>query len=198
LDYRVKALDEYNAIIKIDEDVERRRMMRMSVKQGVIAAESLKKRIRETTPNPGLTPPTTTNSVSPPSTIATDDLDMNNDKELSDAYQHCLNGNQLALVFQFARACEEYEIGLNVMLQAARAQTDPTKIKILRDMISHYLTKAESCKQRSETQRLDLAIEKIKEDTAGDTTIIENPMLDELINEDKKQQSPSQPSCRQQ
>lgn len=56
--------------------------------------------------------------------------------------------------FRFAQACEEYEIGLNVMLQAARgkffqfllfthlhhlAETNPAKVKILHDVVKHSL-----------------------------------------------------------
>jgi len=91
----------------------------MKVKQGLIVAESLKKRIRETRTNSRLTPspspPTTaTSSLSSPSINPHDNrkfnhkseyeiihfvflVDLNNstDKELIDAYQHCLNGNQL-------------------------------------------------------------------------------------------------------
>jgi len=37
----------------VDEDDDRRRMIRMKVKQGVAAAESLKKRIREINSNAG-------------------------------------------------------------------------------------------------------------------------------------------------
>ncbi len=92
-------------------------MLRMKIKQGVIVAENLKKRIRETTnTNSGLTPPNSTCLSSPsPSIIPHDDcklknkfyyfeilffflfvvVDLNNDKVLFDAYQHCLNGNQL-------------------------------------------------------------------------------------------------------
>jgi hypothetical protein len=57
--------------------------------------------------------------------------------------------------FIFAQACEEYEMGLTVMLRAARckftlifhslflnysslAETNPTKIKILRDVVIIY------------------------------------------------------------
>ncbi|CAF4782427.1 unnamed protein product [Rotaria sp. Silwood1] len=191
LDYRVQALDEYLAIIKVDEDADRRRMLRMKVKQGVVVAEDLKKRIKEATTNSESTPSVTTTSLLPsPSTSPSDDLDLNNDKELFDAYQHCLNGNQLMNAFMFARACEEYEIGLDVMLRVARTETDPTKIKILRNMIIHYLNKAESCKQRCETQRLDLAIEKIKQDSENDTTI-----MNESTYEEKKQRSPLQQTC---
>jgi hypothetical protein len=84
----------------------------MKVTQGVQVAEGLKKRIRETTTNSGFTPPATTSSLSSPTLTHTNDrkcnhnseyemidfivlVDLNNDKELSDAYQHCLNGNQL-------------------------------------------------------------------------------------------------------
>ncbi|CAF3711691.1 unnamed protein product [Rotaria sordida] len=179
LDYRVQALDEYLAIIKVNEDTDQRRMLRMKVKQGVVVAEDLKKRIKETTTNSGLTPSLTTTTI-----------DINNDKELFDAYQHCLNGNQLMNAFMFAQACEEYEIGLDVMLRVARTETDPTKIKVLRNVISHYLNKAESCKQRREAQRLDLAIEKIKQDSENDVTI-----MNESIDEEKKQPSSLQQTC---
>ncbi|CAF2803364.1 unnamed protein product [Rotaria sp. Silwood2] len=166
-------------------------MLRMKVKQGVVVAEDLKKRIKEATTNSESTSPLTTTSLLPsPSMSPCDDLDLNNDKELFDAYQHCLNGNQLMNVFMFARACEEYETGLDVMLRVARTETNPTKIKILRDMIIHYLTKAESCKQRCETQRLDLAIQKIKENSENDTTI-----MNESTYEEKKQRSPLQQTC---
>ena len=39
-------------------------MMRMNVNQGIAAAEALKKRIKETTTNSGLTPPSTTTTTS--------------------------------------------------------------------------------------------------------------------------------------
>ncbi|CAF2060004.1 unnamed protein product [Rotaria magnacalcarata] len=44
--------------------------------------------------SPPLPPATTPNTIPSPSIVSTDDLDFNNDKELFDAYQHCLNGNQ--------------------------------------------------------------------------------------------------------
>ncbi|CAF1930144.1 unnamed protein product [Rotaria magnacalcarata] len=190
LDYRLKALDEYLAIIKIDEDVDRRRLLRIKVQQGVAAAESLKKRIKDTaTAHSGLTPPLTTSSLPSPSIVA----GFNEDKELFDAYQHCLNGNQFMNSFIFVQACEEYETGLSVMLRIARNEIDPNKIKILKDVISHYLTKAELCKQRCETQRLDLAIEKIKQDAANDATL-----TNESTVEEKKQKLPLQQTCRTQ
>ncbi|CAF1513209.1 unnamed protein product, partial [Rotaria sordida] len=73
---------------------------------------------------------------------------------------------------------------------SSTAETDPTKIKVLRNVISHYLNKAESCKQRREAQRLDLAIEKIKQDSENDVTI-----MNESIDEEKKQPSSLQQTC---
>ncbi|CAF4063258.1 unnamed protein product [Rotaria magnacalcarata] len=174
----------------VDEDVDRRRLLRIKVQQGVAAAESLKKRIKDTaTVHSGLTPPLTTSSLPSPSIVA----GFNEDKELFDAYQHCLNGNQFMNSFIFVQACEEYETGLSVMLRIARNEIDPNKIKILKDVISHYLTKAESCKQRCETQRLDLAIEKIKQDAANDATLTNESTIEE-----KKQKLPLQQTCRTQ
>lgn len=55
--------------------------------------------------------------------------------------------------FRFAQACEEYEIGLTVMLQAARgtslsfssfshlhslAESNPSKVKILHNMVKDF------------------------------------------------------------
>ncbi|UJR36282.1 hypothetical protein I4U23_029012 [Adineta vaga] len=194
LDYRVRALDEYAAITKVDEDADRKRMLKMKTAQGVKAAEDLKKRIRESASNSGLTPPptttTTTSLSSSPTIMNTDPLDLNNDKELFDAYQHCLNGDQLVNAFRFAQACEEYETGLSVMFHVSQMETDPTKKKILRDVITHFLSKAELSKQRNETQRIDLTIEKIKQDAASDNTI-----HDEIVNDEKKQQSIPQQTC---
>ncbi|CAF4811236.1 unnamed protein product, partial [Rotaria sp. Silwood2] len=82
-----------------------------------------------------------------------------NNKELSEAYQHCLNGNQLMNVSRFGQGFEEYQIGLTVMLRAARTETDPVKSKILRDVISFYLDKAEMCKSKHEAQQLDIDME---------------------------------------
>jgi hypothetical protein len=55
----------------VDEDIDRKQILRMKVKQGVSAAESLKKRIRETTTHTGLTPPpaATATSLLPSPTI---------------------------------------------------------------------------------------------------------------------------------
>lgn len=61
LNYRVRALDEYIAIIKIDEDENRKRTLRMKVKQGIATAETLKRR--------NILPPTT---ISPSSDHCTD------------------------------------------------------------------------------------------------------------------------------
>ncbi|CAF3656849.1 unnamed protein product [Adineta steineri] len=195
LGYHLRALDEYVAIIKIDEDADHRRTLRAKVAQGIHAAEELKKRIRETTGSSGLTPPITTSTLPSPTMIHTG-IDLNNDKELLDAYQHCLNGNQLMNQFVFEKAVEEYEKGLTVMFRVSQIETDTEKKEILRKMIIHYLSKAESCKQKSETQRLDLAIEKLKLDTANDATITEHTIPDELINSEKKQQSTLPQNCR--
>ncbi|CAF1608588.1 unnamed protein product [Rotaria sp. Silwood1] len=183
LDYRVRALDEYVAIIKVDEDHDRRRMLRMKVKEGVAAAETLKKQMLPKTPN--VVPMPTT--VSSPS----ENFDLKNNKELSEAYQHCLNGNQLMNVSRFGQAFEEYQIGLTVMLRAARTETNPVKSKILRDVISFYLNKAEICKNKHESQQLDIDMEKIKEDSA-----LDNTMLNESnINTEGKQRASSQQNC---
>ena len=48
-------------------------MLRMSVQQGVIAAEVLKKRIRETAPSSELTPPATISSLPSPVTTHHDE-----------------------------------------------------------------------------------------------------------------------------
>jgi serine/threonine protein kinase len=185
LDYRVRALDEYVAIIKVDVDEERRRMLRTKVKQGVAASETLKKRMRESPPRTRSVP--TTVSPSP-----SENFDLKNDKELSDAYQHCLNGNQLMNVARFGQACEEYQIGLTVMLRAAKTETDPGKSKILHNVISFYLNKAEICKSKNEAQQLDNDMAKIREDSALDNTMIDESNL----NSDKKQQSSSsQQNC---
>jgi hypothetical protein len=89
----------------VDVDEERRRMLRTKVKQGVAAAETLKKRMRESPPR--IRPVPTTVSPSPSENCkfliyiystcrkCFFIVDLKNDKELSDAYQHCLNGNQL-------------------------------------------------------------------------------------------------------
>ncbi|CAF1052630.1 unnamed protein product [Adineta steineri] len=185
LDYRVRALDEYVAIIKVDEDDNRRHQLRSKVKQGLVAAEALKRRMRETHPNSASTvPTTTTTAASPP-----ENFDLNHNKELSDAYQHCLNGNQLVSVLRYGQACEEYQIGLSVMLRARRTETDPVKSKILHDVISFYLSKAELCKNKNEAQQLDINMAKIQEDS-----ILDNTMLDESnVNAEKK--STSQQNC---
>ncbi len=84
----------------VDVDDERRRLLRTKVKQGVAAAEILKRRMRESPPNPRSVP-----SIAPPSEnckflfhfMFTEFfflVDLKSSKELSDAYQHCLNGNQ--------------------------------------------------------------------------------------------------------
>lgn len=45
----------------MDDDIDRKQILRMNIKEGVSAAESLKKRIRESTiTNTSLTPPSTT------------------------------------------------------------------------------------------------------------------------------------------
>ncbi|CAF1430160.1 unnamed protein product [Adineta steineri] len=186
LDYRVRALDEYVAIIKVDEDDNRRHQLRSKVKQGLVAAEALKRRMRETHSNSASTVPTTTTTttVSPP-----ENFDLNHNKELSDAYQHCLNGNQLMGVLRYGQACEEYQIGLSVMLRARRTETDPVKSKILHDVISFYLSKAELCKNKNEAQQLDINMAKIQEDS-----VLDNTMLDESnVNAEKK--STSQQNC---
>ncbi|CAF0858768.1 unnamed protein product [Adineta ricciae] len=196
LDYRVRTLDEYVAITKVDEDADRKRIFKMKITQGVSAAEDLKKRIRETITNSGLTPPATTSlsssSLSPPTIMNTDPLDLNNDQVLFDAYQNCLNGNQLVNAFRFTQACEEYEKGLTVMFGVARTELDPMKKQILREVITHFLNKAESAKQRSEAQRIDLAFQKIKEDSANDSTT-----PDEVLNDEKKQSAATQTCCLQ-
>jgi hypothetical protein len=45
---------------------------------------------------------------------------------------------------------------------------------------------------------VDLAIEKIKADTASDATIMESTITDDLLNVEKRQQTSLQPNCRQQ
>ncbi|CAF1446149.1 unnamed protein product [Rotaria sordida] len=186
LDYRVRALDEYVAIIKVDEDHDRKRMLRMKVKEGLAAAEILKKRISQMN----------LNSASASTTVSssTENLDLKNNKELFQAYQHCLNGNQLMNIARFSQACEEYQIGLTVMLRAARTETDPVKSKILHDVISFYLNKAEICKDKNEAQQLDIDIEKIKENTA-----LDNTMLNEsnFITERQQRASSHQNCCLQ-
>jgi len=57
----------------VDEDTDRRRMLRMKVTQGVQIAEGLKKRIRETTTNSGFTP----SSLSSPTLTHTNDRKCN-------------------------------------------------------------------------------------------------------------------------
>ncbi|CAF1537112.1 unnamed protein product [Adineta steineri] len=186
LDYRVRALDEYVAIIKVDDDDNRRHQLRSKVKQGLVAAEALKRRMRETHSNSASTVPTTTTTAAaaPP-----ENFDLNHNKELSDAYQHCLNGNQLMGVLRYGQACEEYQIGLSVMLRARRTETDPMKSKILHDVISFYLSKAELCKNKNEAQQLDINMAKIQEDS-----VLDNTMLDESnVNTEKK--STSQQNC---
>jgi hypothetical protein len=51
--------------------------MKMKIKQGVMAAENLKKRMRETATNTGLTPPSTTSSLPSPSIVPQDDCKFN-------------------------------------------------------------------------------------------------------------------------
>ncbi|CAF1403272.1 unnamed protein product [Rotaria sordida] len=186
LDYRVRALDEYVAIIKVDEDHDRKRMLRMKVKEGLAAAEILKKRISQMNLNFA--------SASTTVSSSTENLDLKNNKELFQAYQHCLNGNQLMNIARFSQACEEYQIGLTVMLRAARTETDPVKSKILHDVISFYLNKAEICEDKNEAQQLDIDIEKIKEDTA-----LDNTMLNEsnFITERQQRASSHQNCCLQ-
>ncbi|CAF1426159.1 unnamed protein product [Adineta ricciae] len=166
LDYQVKALDEYVAIIKVDEDDNRRRTIRTKVKQGLATAEVLKRRIREMN-----SPPATTATIpTPPS----ENLDLRNDKELSEAYQRCLNGNQLMNVHRYGQACEEYQMGLSVMLRARKTETDPDKSKILHNVISFYLSKAEQCKAKNDAQQLDIDMAKIQEDSALDNTMLDD------------------------
>ncbi len=50
----------------MDEDDNRRRMLKTKVKQGVVAAETLKRRIREMNATSEATGPTTTTTSSPP------------------------------------------------------------------------------------------------------------------------------------
>ena len=75
----MRALDEYVAIIKgkrviiswnksscliVDEDADRRKLLRTKVKQGVIAAETLKRRMHEMNPHPpSIAPAATTGSA---------------------------------------------------------------------------------------------------------------------------------------
>lgn len=105
-------------------------MLRAKVKQGLAAAEVLKRRMRETT-SPAATPTSTTDTFP---------VDLRNDNELSDAYQRCLNGNHLVslldsfvnfgmicISFQmnahrYGQACEEYQMGLSVMLRARQSE----------------------------------------------------------------------------
>ena len=54
------------------------------------------------------------------------------------------------------------------------------------------MSKAESAKQRSEAQRIDLAFQKIKEDSANDSTT-----PDEVLNDEKKQSTATQTCCLQ-
>ncbi|CAF4079500.1 unnamed protein product [Adineta steineri] len=92
-------------------------------------------------------------------------------------------------VLRYGQACEEYQIGLSVMLRARRTETDPVKSKILHDVISFYLSKAELCKNKNEAQQLDINMAKIQEDS-----VLDNTMLDESnVNTEKK--STSQQNC---
>ncbi|CAF3330637.1 unnamed protein product [Rotaria socialis] len=184
LEYRVRTLDEYVAIIKIDEDHDRKRILRARVKEGLIAAESLKKRLLTKNRNAGSAPTTTSSSA--------ENLNLNDNKELSAAYQRCLNGNQFMNASRFTQACDEYQIGLTVMLRAARTETDPAKSKILHNMISFYLNKAELCKNKNEAQQLDIDMENIKEDSALDSTMLNESNVDT----EKKQRSNGQQNCR--
>jgi len=181
LDHRLRALEEYASLRRIDNDPERRQCLRMKINQGTVIAENLRKRLRE----PLESSPTTTTMISPPSPnlSPSNELDLNSDKELSEAYQHCLNGNQYMNSFVYAKACEEYEIGLSTMLRIAKNETDRDKIKILHNVISHYLTKGEICKTRLETQRWEQTLEKIKKDSSADQP-------------SRKSFSMSHPSCR--
>lgn len=56
-------------MVLVDEDADRRRMLRMKVQQGVAVAEGLKKRIKEMNMNSGSTT-TLTNSPSSSPTVA--------------------------------------------------------------------------------------------------------------------------------
>ncbi|UJR09810.1 hypothetical protein I4U23_014036 [Adineta vaga] len=188
LDYRVRALDEYVAIVKVDEDDSRRRMLRTKVKQGLAAAEVLKRRIREISSPTATTASATTVTAASPA----ENFDLRNDKELSEAYQHCLNGNQLMSVFRYGQACEEYQTGLSVMLRARKNETDPEKSKILHNVISFYLSKAELCKAKNEAQQLDIDMAKIKEDSA-----LDNTMLDDSNTNSEKKSTAQQNCCVQ-
>ena len=57
--------------ILVDEDVDRRRRLRTKIKHDVLAAEALKKRMRETAAIADLTPPVTTSPSSTPSLVFT-------------------------------------------------------------------------------------------------------------------------------
>ncbi|CAF2028174.1 unnamed protein product [Rotaria magnacalcarata] len=184
LEYRVRALDEYVAIIKVDEDHDRKRILRARVKEGLIAAESLKKRLLTKIRNTGSVPTTSSSS--------TENLNLNDNKELSAAYQHCLNGNQFMNASRFTQACDEYQIGLTVMLRAARTETDPVKSNILHNMISFYLNKAELCKNKNEAQQLEIDMENIKDDSALDSTMLNESNTDT----EKKQRANGQQNCR--
>jgi len=70
----------------VDENEDRKRTLRAKIKQGIAAAETLKRRTTISA--------TTISTLSDHST----DLNLQNDRELSEAYQHCLNGNHLVNV----------------------------------------------------------------------------------------------------
>jgi hypothetical protein len=79
-------------------------MLRMKVKQSLAAAETLKKRMRDMNSTPAPVVSTSASSDNCkfvinkfPQTFSFI-VDLKNDKELNQAYQHCLNGNQLVSI----------------------------------------------------------------------------------------------------
>ncbi|CAF0883428.1 unnamed protein product [Didymodactylos carnosus] len=166
LKHRICALDEYASFLKIDPIPERRRAIRRKVQEGIIEAENLKRRM-----HPALA--LETSAVLKPQTVSPtvpvngiNLLELSNDPNVDAAYKRCQQGNVFANQRKYRQACEEYESGISGMLTAMQSETNLTKKKILHDMISSYLTKAENCKKYAESETLDLQINKIKEDNA--------------------------------
>lgn len=126
--------------------------------------------------------------------------------------------------FVYAKACEEYELGLSLMLRIAKGKEclcSTSSIFAVRSrwnrswqnenssqrrtwrecqlrfvshrsfffQISHYLSRAETCKKRLETQRWEQALEKIKTDSAADHAILDRTT-------GRKSFSISSPTCR--
>jgi len=106
-----------------------------------------------------------------PTLAVNETMDYSTDQDLATAHKRCLNGNTLMNQKKYQKACEEYEGGISVMLTASQSETNPIKKKILHDVISFYLTKAEQSKRMAENEELDNEMKKIKEENINDQTL---------------------------